>query len=97
MKLTITHLKAPWPAGAVVGGVIELASVPAWAVGKCVPAADDAAVTVGGTLINEGTMPAAASEPSIDDLRAQAAALGLKVDGRWSRERLADEIAKAQG
>ena len=98
MKLTITHLKAPWPAGAVVGSVIELASVPAWAVGKCVPAADDAAVTVGGTLINEGTMPAAAaSEPSIDDLRAQAAALGLKVDGRWSRERLADEIAKAQG
>lgn len=97
MKLTITHLKAPWPAGAVVGGVIELASVPAWAVGKCVPAADGAVVTVGGTLINEGTMPAAAaSEPSIDDLRAQAAALGLKVDGRWSRERLADEIAKAQ-
>ena len=98
MKLTITHLKAPWPQGAVVGSVIELASVPAWAVGKCVPAADDAAVTVGGTLINEGTMPAAvASEPSIEDLRAQAAALGLKVDGRWSRERLADEIAKAQG
>lgn len=97
MKLTITHLKAPWPAGAVVGGVIELASVPAWAVGKCVPAADDAAVTVGVTLINEGNMPAAAeSEPSIDGLRTQAAALGLKVDGRWSRERLADEIAKAQ-
>ena len=98
MKLTITHLKAPWPAGAVVGGVIELANVPAWAVGKCVPAADDAAVTVGGTLINEGTMPAAvASEPSIDGLRAQAAALGMKVDGRWSRDRLTDEIAKAQG
>lgn len=97
MKLTITHLKAPWPVGAVVGGVIELASVPAWAVGKCVPAADDAAVTVGGTLINEGTIPAAAeSEPSIDDLRAQAAALGLKVDGRWSRERLLAEIEKAK-
>ena len=97
MKLTITHLKAPWPVGAVVGDVIELASVPAWAVGKCVPAADDAAVTVGGTLINEGTMPAAAeSEPSIDDLRAQAAALGLKVDGRWSRERLLAEIEKAK-
>ena len=92
MKLTITHLKAPWPAGAVVGGVIELASVPAWAVGKCVPAADDAAVTVG---VKPATAEAE-SEPSIDDLRAQAAALGLKVDGRWSRERLADEIAKAQ-
>lgn len=93
MKLTITHLKAPWPAGAVVGSVIELASVPAWAVGKCVPAADDAVVTVGV----KPAVAASESEPSIDDLRAQAAALGLKVDGRWSRERLADEIAKAQG
>ena len=93
MKLTITHLKAPWPAGAVVGGVIELANVPAWAVGKCVPAADDAAVTVGV----KPAVAAAEFDPSIDYLRAQAAALGLKVDGRWSRERLADEIAKAQG
>ena len=93
MKLTITHLKAPWPAGAVVGGVIELASVPAWAVGKCEPAKDDAAVTVGAKL----AVAAAESESSIDDLRAQAAALGMKVDGRWSRDRLADEIAKAQG
>ena len=97
MKLTITHLKAPWPAGAVVGGVIELANVPAWAVGKCVPAADDAAVTVGGTLIKEGPMPAAAaSELSLKELRIQADSLGIKIDGRWSRERLADEIAKAQ-
>ena len=94
MKLTITHLKAPWPAGAVVGGVIELASVPPWAVGKCVPAADDAAVTVG---VKPAVAAAAESEPSVDGLRAQAAALGLKVDGRWSRERLADEIEKAQG
>lgn len=93
MKLTITHLKAPWPAGAVVGSVIELASVPVWAVGKCVPAADEAEVTVGA----KPATAEAESEPSIDDLRAQAAALGLKVDGRWSRERLADEIAKAQG
>ena len=92
MKLTITHLKAPWPQGAVVGSVIELASVPAWAVGKCAPAADDAEVTVG-----VAQAAPAEQEPSIDDLRAQAAALGLKVDGRWSRERLADEIAKAQG
>lgn len=92
MKLTITHLKAPWPQGAVVGGVIELASVPAWAVGKCVPAADDAVVTV-GMKPAEAT---AESEPSIDDLRAQAAALGLKVDGRWSRERLLAEIEKAK-
>lgn len=46
MKLTITHLKAPWPAGAAIGDVIELPSVPPWALGKCAPAAEDAAVTV---------------------------------------------------
>jgi hypothetical protein len=45
-KFTITYLKAPWPLGAKVGDVIELAHVPAWALGKCSPAADDAEVTV---------------------------------------------------
>lgn len=94
MKLTITHLKAPWPTGAVVGDVIELASVPAWAVGKCAPADDSAAVTVGAV---QAAPADEKQEPSIDDLREQAKALGIKVDGRWSRERLADEIAKAQG
>lgn len=40
MKVKITHLKAPWPAGAKPGDVVEIEgdSVPAWAVGKCVPA-----------------------------------------------------------
>ena len=44
MKVAITHLKAPWPAGAGVGAVVLLDApiVPAWAAGKCVPlAADD--------------------------------------------------------
>lgn len=44
MKVAITHLKAPWPAGAVVGSVVllEAPGVPAWAAGKCTPlAADD--------------------------------------------------------
>ncbi|OGB70468.1 MAG: hypothetical protein A2486_07300 [Burkholderiales bacterium RIFOXYC12_FULL_65_23] len=54
MKLTITHLKAAWPAGTVVGDVIELASVPAWAVGKCAPAGDDAKVTAGVLLAEDG-------------------------------------------
>lgn len=94
MKLTITHLKAPWPADAVVGDVIELSSVPDWAVGKCAPADDSATVTVG---VVQAAPAVAKQEPSIDDLREQAKALGIKVDGRWSRERLADEIAKAQG
>lgn len=46
MKLTITHLKAPWPAGAAIGDVIDLPSVPPWALGKCAPAAEDAVATV---------------------------------------------------
>lgn len=93
MKLTITHLKAPWPAGAVVGDVIELASVPAWAVGKCAPTDDGAAVTVGAV---QAAPAVAKQEPSIDDLREQAKALGIKVDGRWSADRMASEIQKAQ-
>lgn len=103
MKLTITHLKAPWPTGAVVGDVIELASVPAWAVGKCAPADDGAAVTFGFMLTEDGEDTATGDGTGkalpviIDELRSQAAALGLKVDGRWSRERLIAEIEKAQG
>ncbi len=45
MKVTVTHLKAPWPVGTVPGHVVEftgLDAIPAWAAGKCTPAADDA-------------------------------------------------------
>ena len=97
MKLTITHLKAPWPTGAVVGDVIELAEVPAWALGKCAPADDSATVTVGAVQAAPAVQVVQAKqEPSIDDLREQAKALGIKVDGRWSADRMAAEIQKAQ-
>lgn len=43
MRYVITHLKAPWPLGAVVGDVLELATVPVWAVGKCKPVEDEPA------------------------------------------------------
>lgn len=46
MLLTITHLKAPWPQGAVVGDVIDLLGVPSWALGKCTAAPDGAVVTI---------------------------------------------------
>ena len=73
MKLTITHLKAPWPTGAVVGDVIELAAVPAWALGKCAPADDSAAVTVcDGTLIDEGAKQAAAGESTKAEAKPKA-------------------------
>lgn len=53
MKLQITHMKAPWPAGAAIGDVVELPGVPAWALGKCVQVGDDVPVTA-GVLRDEG-------------------------------------------
>lgn len=53
MLLQITHLKAPWPAGAKVGDVVELTSVPAWAKGKCVPAPEGDEPTVAFLLAVE--------------------------------------------
>lgn len=46
MRIQITHLKAPWPAGAVVGDVLDLPAVPVWAVGKCKPVGDDVELTI---------------------------------------------------
>lgn len=61
------------------------------------PADDGAAVTVGAMQAAPAAQVVQAKqEPSTDDLREQAKALGIKVDGRWSRERLIAEIEKAQ-
>lgn len=45
MKVTVTHLKAPWPAGAGVGSIVALPgdSMPGWALGKCTPYDGEAA------------------------------------------------------
>lgn len=49
MKVTVTQMKAPWPAGAAIGSVVELPydTIPAWAVNKCTeaPAEVEAAFT----------------------------------------------------
>lgn len=89
MKVTITHLKAPWPEGAKVGDVVEFAGdkVPDWAAGKCKPAADDAAVTV-------GAQPA--STPQLSEEEAKAAAALAEADKQAAEERAAAE-AKAAG
>lgn len=43
MKVAITHMKAPWPAGAAIGDVVEVGdAVPGCFVGKCKPADDGA-------------------------------------------------------
>lgn len=46
MRVEITVLNAPWPLGAVVGDVVDVDSIPAWAVGKCVQVADDVELTI---------------------------------------------------
>lgn len=74
MKLTITHLKAPWPVGAKVGDVLELPSVPVWALGKFKQADDDAEVTL---VMPEAPAPseqAAVVRDPLEELRAQAEA-----------------------
>ena len=37
MKVIVTHLKAPWPKGTKVDGVVAIDgdTLPAWALGKC--------------------------------------------------------------
>lgn len=61
MKVQITRLKAPWPLGAVVGDVLELPDVPAWAVGKCQSVGDDVALTI---ITGDGTGDAL---PDVDE------------------------------
>lgn len=79
MKVTITQLKAPWPRGAVVGDVIELPSVPGWAVGKCVPAPDDAEATVEieAVVVGDGF---GQSLPAMEAINAQIADLQAKLE-----------------
>jgi hypothetical protein len=71
MKVTVTHLKAPWPAGAGVGSVVEFTTgaVPGCFVGKCTPAADDAQAGF--------VYPAPAAEVAAEPAEADPAAKAL--------------------
>lgn len=82
MKVTVTHLKAPWPAGTVPGHVVDVqaASLPGCFAGKCNPAADDAEAASVWTPPEpvagiEETAPAApvAAAANADDLTAARA------------------------
>lgn len=96
MLYRITFLKAPWPAGAKVGDVLELASVPAWALGKCEPAGDDAVATI--VVTKPGEVPPAGDTeaPDREALEAEAKALGVSFNGRTGDETLAARIAEAK-
>ena len=83
MNVRIAHLKAPWPDGAVIGDVIALDPLPAWAVGKCV--ATDEEVTLAVDL------------PAHDDeaeAQAQADAAVADAEGQADEERAAIEAAQ---
>lgn len=76
MRIQITHLKAPWPVGAVVGDVLDLPAVPVWAVGKCKHVDEDVELTiVSGDGSGEALAPVDSGEgegagqplPVIDD------------------------------
>lgn len=89
MLLTITHLKAPWPVGAVVGDVIDLPSVPPWALGKCAAAPQGDVVTIAqpaaeqdGTFIHEGTKPQADKPIGPENVTLKATDLDRPKRGR---------------
>lgn len=96
MLYRITFLKAPWPEGAKVGDVIELDRVPAWALGKCEPAGDDAVATI--VVTKPGEVPPAGDSPADDReaMEAEAKALGVGFNARTSDETLAARIAEAK-
>jgi hypothetical protein len=72
MKARITHLKAPWPSGAVVGAVVMFASgaVPAWAVGKCEPAGVDETPT--HVVPDGGETQSPSGDAAVDKVREEA-------------------------
>ena len=98
MLYRITFLKAPWPEGAVVGDVIELDHVPAWALGKCEPAGDDAVATVFDEPVSsDAGQPAGDTEaPTREAMEAEAKALGVGFNARTSDETLAARISEAK-
>jgi hypothetical protein len=85
VKVIVTLLKAPWPAGAAVGDVVELReALPAWAVGKCVAAGPDAVVT----------RVAAAPAPAVDP--AHAADALAQADAQAAEELAAQAARKGR-
>ena len=83
MKVIITHMKAPWPAGCGVGSVVEFEAgvVSPWALGKCRPAeeteveAKAVAVIKAPAAQADGAAAAPAAQASdVSDIEKQAEA-----------------------
>jgi hypothetical protein len=74
MKVRITHLKAPWPEGALVGDVLEVPEVAPWALGKCVIVGDDEEVTAPASTVDaEALALAEAEKQAAEEIAANAA------------------------
>lgn len=78
MLVRITHLKAPWPPGALVNDVVELACdvLPEWAAGKCQPTTDAPTLTHGTATGDGEPLPdlvANVVPESVSEADAQAA------------------------
>jgi hypothetical protein len=89
MKVTITHLKAPWPTGAGVGSVVEFTAgaVPECFVNKCMPAAEDAEAGF--------VYPAPAAEVAADPAEADPAAAALAAADEQHAAEVAADPAEA--
>lgn len=94
MKVIVTHLKAPWPAGAAVGSVVELLgdTMPGCFVGKCTPAEADAEAThawepqAPAAVAHQPEAPASAEElETAKKLLVEAEAEADELRGRLER------------
>lgn len=90
---TIKHLKAPWPAGAVVGDVIEFEVLPGWAVGKCEQGGTQPTVFAGQEVSGNG---AGEALPLIDPEAAKIAAALAAADEQARLELNARVLAAEQ-
>lgn len=95
MKVSIAILKAPWPEGAEVGDVVAFEGpVPAWAAGKCQPAAEDAEVDhVYEPVLHERGDD---DEPRVGDPLTQAH-LNAMAQARRAVEGMRDQLQALDG
>jgi hypothetical protein len=76
VKVQITHMKAPWHSGAVVGDVLEFDAVPVWAVGKCKP-------------VDDGSDSIDKAPSSVDTDESKAAASLAEAEAQAAQEKAA--------
>lgn len=108
MKVQITQLKAPWPKGATIGSVVEvpgasMKEIPAWAVGKCRPAGEEAEVTHAFPAPGEISVTVAIDSAEVQKLLGEAQAqyeagvASLRAEHQAEVVQLQGHVADATG